>query len=178
MRKPSSRPVLYSAELQLPADISDVCPSVLPPLRSDSPTLVVGRMTRRSPSTSISPSPANRGGQEAGDVAVKVNEAVLARPIFDNYFLVGLVDQWAKAKETPAVLRADRTLTFAFEQTRLQHMEYLESAQLALEDGKLDAAHRLFKQVQTLSPDDGQAAAGMKIVDRLKDGNSISSTRT
>ena len=36
--------VLYNAKLQLPAEMTEVCPSVLPPLRADSPTLVVGRM--------------------------------------------------------------------------------------------------------------------------------------
>jgi hypothetical protein len=36
--------VLYSVKLQVPVEMTDVCPAVLPPLRSDSPTLVVGRL--------------------------------------------------------------------------------------------------------------------------------------
>ncbi|HZZ78015.1 MAG TPA: hypothetical protein VFE62_05835 [Gemmataceae bacterium] len=160
-------PVLYSANLQLPAEMVDVCPTVLPPLRGDTPTLVVGRMKKvnKSIDYTITGTVAGKRGQ----VAIKANEVVLPHNL-ENYFLVGMIEQWAKAKETPAILRADRALTIAYEQTRLQHLEYLEGAQMALEDGKLDAAHRLFKQVQTLAPDDGQAAAGLNIVDRLKDG--------
>jgi hypothetical protein len=160
-------PVLYSAKLQLPADINNVCPSELPPLRTDSPTLVVGRMKKIAKQLDITIVGTPAG--QKGTIAVKTAETVLPANL-DNFFLVGMVDQWAKAKETPAVLRADRALMFAYEQTRLQHMEYLESAQLALEDGKFDAARRIFEQVRVLSPDDGQAAAGIKIVDRLKDG--------
>src|SRR6185436_1959048 len=84
--------------------------------------------------------------------------------------LVGLIDQWAKAKEYPAVLRADRSLAFAYEQTRLQHLECLENAELALAENKFVDAGRLFKQARQLAPHDGQAEAGIKIVDRLQDG--------
>ena len=42
---------------------------------------------------------------------------------------------------------------------------------MALEDNKLEAAGRMFERVPaSCRRDDGQAAAGIKIVDRLKDG--------
>src|SRR5439155_7106513 len=91
-------------------------------------------------------------------------------PSLDNYFLVGMVDQWAKAKDFPAVLAGDRALAIAYEQTRLQHLELLENAQFALQDNKLDAAGKLFQQARQLAPHDGQADAGINIVKRLKDG--------
>jgi len=160
-------PVLYAAKLQMPANVIDVCPSVLPPLRIDSPTLVVGRLKRTAKQVDMSVTGMIAG--RAGVVKVDVRETVLT-PNLDNYFLVNLVDQWSKAKTYPAVLRADRALTAAYVQTRLQHQEHLESAQIALEENKLDAAGRHFEFARRLSPHDGQAAAGITMVDRLKDG--------
>jgi hypothetical protein len=160
--------VLYAPELQLPADMTGVCPAVLPPLRSDSPTLVVGRMKKvpKQIELTISGTMASRKGK----ITVRSSETVQP-PDLDNYFMVSMIDQWSKARDYPAVLRADRALACTFEQTRLQHMEYLESAQLALEDYKIEAAGRLFQQARQLAPHDAQADAGIKIVDRLKDGS-------
>jgi hypothetical protein len=160
-------PILYSANLQLPAGMTDVCPSVLPPLRADSPTLVVGRMKNVPKQIDYTITGTVEGKKAA--VTIKATETVLA-PNLDNYFLVGLIDQWAKAKEYSAVLRADRSLAFAYEETRLQHLECLENAELALAENKLIDAGRLFKQAKTLAPHDGQAEAGINIVNRLQDG--------
>ncbi len=160
-------PVLYDSKLTLPAELTGICPSVLPPLRGDSPTLVVGRMPKAPKQIDIEVTGAIDGRK--GTVTVKATEPVQA-PTLDNYFLVNMIDQWAKAKTYPAALRADRTLVHAYEATRLQHQEYLELGQVALSEGKYDAAAGMFKQARSLAPHDGQAAAGIKIVDRLKDG--------
>jgi hypothetical protein len=148
--------VLYKPEIQLPAGLADVCPAKLPPLRSDTPTLVVGRMKAASAKVDYTLTGTVAGTK--AQVSVKASEVVLANNL-DNYFLVSMVDQWAKAKDYPAVLRADRALAFAYEQTRLQHQEYLDSAQMALEEGKFDFAGRVFAQARQLSPHDGQAEA-------------------
>ena len=161
-------PILYSPNLQLPADVTEICPSTLPPLRSDTPTLVVGRMKKEGKQINyeVTGTIAGRNGR----ATIKVTEKVHA-PSLDNYFLVSMIDQWTKAKAYPAVLRADRALGNAYEQTRLQHVEHLENAQLALQDNQLEAAASEFKRARTLSPHDGQAEAGLKIVERLKDGS-------
>ena len=108
--------VLYSPSLQLPADITEVCPSVLPPLRSDTPTLVVGRMKKemKDYAYELTGTIAGRKTQ----TTVKATEKVQA-PSLDNYFLVSMIDQWTRAKAYPAVLRADRALSSVYEQTRL-----------------------------------------------------------
>src|SRR5262249_48473805 len=41
---------------------------------------------------------------------------------------------------------------------------------VALEKNQLDAAARLFQEVRQLAPDDSEAEAGIKIVDKLKSG--------
>ena len=161
-------PILYKADLQLPAAFADVCPAILPPLRSDSPTLVVGRIKGDVKQLDFTVT-GFQAGRKA-ELAVQATEKILA-PNLDNFFLVGMIDQWSKAKDFPATLRADRALGIAYENTRLQHLNLLDSAQMALEEGKFAAAHNLFKQAKTLSPADGQADAGIKIVDRLTDGS-------
>jgi hypothetical protein len=161
-------PVLYKASIQLPAEMTGMCPSELPPLRADSPTLVVGRMKNAPKQIEYTINGIPAGSTSA--VAIKATERVLAHNL-DNYFLVGMIDQWAKASKYPAILRADRALATTYEQTRLEHQNCLETAQMALEEYKLDAAHRMFEQARNIAPHDGQAAAGIKIVDRLKDGS-------
>ena len=160
-------PILYSATLALPAEASGVCPTVLPPLRSDTPTLVVGRLSKGVKQFDHTLAGIQPGRQ--GEVKVQTSLKVLA-PDLDNFFLVSMIDQWARAKEQPALLRADRALANAYENTRLEHLNKLESAHMALEENQLEAAGRLFRQARLLAPHDGQADAGIKIVERLQDG--------
>jgi tetratricopeptide (TPR) repeat protein len=160
-------PILYNARVELPG-MTDVCPAKLPPLRGDQPTLVVGRMKVLPKEIAYTIRGTIEG--KVGNVTVQTTEPV-HEPNLENYFLVSMIDQWAKAKNRPAILRADRALALAYEQTRLQHLECLEEASLALEENKLVDAARLFRQARTLAPHDNEADAGIKIVDRLKDGS-------
>ena len=159
--------ILYSAEIQMPADVTGVCPTILPPLRTDTPTLVVGRMKKALKQIDFTITGKQMGRK--ADLAIQASEKVLA-PDLDNFFLVSMIDQWAHAKEFAALLRADRALSNAYENTRLNYLDKLESAQMALEENQLDAAHKLFTQARSISPAGGEADAGIKIVDRLKDG--------
>jgi hypothetical protein len=161
-------PVFYPSTTK-PAKYSDnvgeALPARLPPLRGDAPTLVVGLL---KPSKTL-------GLQVEGTVAgkpftVDLNEQVPPADV-GNYFLVHMVRQWSKADRTaPALVRADRGLALAFEQTRLDRDEYLTQAQWALSQNKLDAAQKLFSAAQSINPRDTEAGTGLKVVAGLKDG--------
>jgi tetratricopeptide (TPR) repeat protein len=160
--------ILYEPRFtKLPATVGETFPRQLPPLRGDCPTLVVGRLKDigKSFDFDLTGIPA---GQTA-EITVAGTEELKA-PDLDNYFLFGLAEQWRQAKEQPALLRADRALTFAHEQTKLQHQELLLSAEVAVENSQLEAAGRLFERVRQLAPHDGEAKAGLRVIEKLKSG--------
>src|SRR5262249_50803471 len=167
-------PIFYPTKVSMPAG-TGFYPAQLPPPRSDSPTLVVGRvkagvkeLTCKIEGTLL----------EKAAPALTLTEKV-AQPELDNYFLISMVSQWKNAKSEPAMIRADRALALAFEQTRLEWLDRLAGAQLAmdaawsadgLDKGKLRAARQLFEEARQLKPHDKEAEAGIKIVRRLEDG--------
>lgn len=156
--------ILYEASLRLP-QARQVLPESLPPLRGDTPTLVVGRLQACE---SLACSLAGKlSDTRAVDISIGVK---MAKPEADHYFLANLVEQWRKTPNRPALLRADRSLLLAFEQTRLQRADLLVGAQLAVEKDELNAAVRLFEQARQLAPHDAEARAGLKIVKQLQNG--------
>jgi len=166
--KAFAAPILYSAKIQLPAEViaAEVLPATLPPLRKDVATLVVGKMkSAASFNYTVTGTLAGR------DEEIKVTGSPTLHPAdLDNYFLVGMVQQWRKAKERPAMLRADRALTLAYENTRLRHKDLLLSAQLAIEKNNLAAASKIYEDIRQLAPHDSEAEAGIQVLDKLKSG--------
>lgn len=158
-------PVLFPTKAEFSDAVVNVLPNRLPPLRGDVPTLVAGNC---------------RGAKEiecriegtvAGKpVSVTIKEAVPA-PEASNFFLVNLVKQWGEFdRSAPAVMRADRGLALSFEQTRLARDEFLTQANWALGLEKLQAAENLFKAAQQVDPQGAEAAAGLRVVERLRSG--------
>jgi hypothetical protein len=159
-----SEPLLKAKGYDLGPNVVEAFPSTLPPIRSDAPTLVVGKM------------------KEEGPINYKINGTVQGKEIRvegtanvtdsdpDNFFLVSMVDQWKNNKEQPAATRADRVLAYAYEQTRLAQADLLAQAEWAMGQDKLEAAQGLFLQTKKLNPQNIEADAGLKIVDRLKSG--------
>jgi tetratricopeptide (TPR) repeat protein len=159
-------PIFYPQTLAMPADVLDAFPTRLPPLRSDAPTLVLGRM---KPAETLSYSVS---GTVAGKpVTVQKTEMVPAAQI-DHFFLASMHKQWKNAAHpaAPAVIRADRALVYALEQHRLARDEFLAQGQWALARDHLDAAGRLFQAAAELDPSDAEARAGQKIVEGLRTG--------
>ena len=157
-------PVLYSATLQLPKEVSEVYPSKLPPLRSDTPTLVVGKIEAgKTLEYKL------EGKQLGKEVSLSVSEAIpVSEP--ENYFLLQVVQQWKNVKDTPALIQADRALAFAAEQNQVAVSDLKDKAQWALREDKFDAASRLFNQALEIDPQDGEAKNGSKMVQKLRDG--------
>ena len=157
-------PVLYSAALQLPKEVSEVYPTKLPPLRSDSPTLVVGKLEAgKTLEYKL------EGKQLGKEVSLNVSETIpVSEP--ENYFLLQVVQQWKNVKETAALIQADRALAFAAEQNQVAVSDLKEKAEWALREDKFDAASRLFNQALEIDPQDGEAKNGSKMVQKLRDG--------
>jgi hypothetical protein len=164
IEKTLAAPILYPTGFQVQG-AREFFPQTLPPLRPDAPTLVAGRMaSRKTLQYRIE-------GKVAGKAIapIRVTEKVPAAEV-DNYFLIGLVAQWSKAKDQPALIRADRALVFAFEQNRLAREEALALAQMALKDNELDAAKQMFARAKKIDPKSLEADAGLQMVARMKDG--------
>src|SRR5713226_717884 len=172
-------PILYPKSFQLPKEqVAEFFPTQVPPLRSDVSTLVLGRFSHSDKTLTY-----NVEGTVAGQpVQVSMTEPVVA-PELDNYFLVGIYDQWKNAKDQPAMMQADRTLAFAYEINKMSCEELLAQADLVLQPKseaeakaarisplKLEAAAKLYEQVKKIDPNSIEAAGGLKLVERLRDG--------
>jgi tetratricopeptide (TPR) repeat protein len=162
-------PVLEPTKAALAAEAAEVYPAKLPPLRSDAPTLVVGRFEKGK-------APANLeltvDGRVVGvPITTKVSHPMPV-PAPDNFFLGSVVAQWRTSgrADSPALLRADRTLALAFESTRLAREEFLEEADWALGAKKFDTAKALYQAAFKLDPEDPRVKGGMKLVEKLDKG--------
>jgi hypothetical protein len=157
--------ILYPESLEMSPDaVAEVLPTKLPPIRSDSPTLVVGKLKGGAELSYTV-----RGTVAGKQVNVAATEKIPASEP-DNFFLVSLVSQWRNAKDHAALLRSDRALAHAYETNMLAERELVAQGELAIQDNKLDHAERLFKDALQLNPADSEAQAGLTIVDRMKDG--------
>jgi hypothetical protein len=156
--------VLYPQRAQFGQEVADVIPTVLPPLRGDAPTLVAGRVASGQTITySVEGTVAGR------EVRIQGSEAI-PEPEPDNFFLLSMIEQWKNSKDQPALSRADRTLAYSYQQGQLARTGLLDEAEWALGQNKLEAAQALFQQVKKLDPQDVEADAGLKLVDKLKAG--------
>jgi tetratricopeptide (TPR) repeat protein len=165
VRQAVAAPVLYPTEFKLPQGVTEAFPTRLPPLRSDAPTLLVGKLNPGAPfEMTVS-------GKVAGrEVRVPLSAKVpQAGP--ENFFLVNMVGQWREQKDRPALMQADRALAFAFEHDQLARAELLTKAEWALEKDKLDDAVKLFQQALELDPDAGEAKNGLNLVQQLRVGH-------
>ncbi len=159
-------PIMYDAKITLPAAVTEAYPLELPPLRSETPTLIVGRM-KNIPKLAYTIT-----GTVAGQAAPLTIQAELPTPASeaDNFFLLSMIEQWKRAATQPALLRADRALISAYQQAMVMLVDLKTGAELAMRRNELDGAAKLFAEAKRMSPRDGEAEAGLKIVARLKDG--------
>jgi tetratricopeptide (TPR) repeat protein len=157
-------PVLYPQKFQLQGEIAEAFPTRMPPLRGDSPTLVVGKV--KAGATVGYDVMGTVAGQ---DVTCRKQENVPDSEV-ENFFLASMFEQWRNEKDAPALLRADRALAYASTTDRLARADLLAQAEWALEEKKFDAAVKLFEAAHKLDPHDPEARAGIDIVTKLRDG--------
>ncbi|HEV3145288.1 MAG TPA: vWA domain-containing protein, partial [Gemmataceae bacterium] len=159
-------PVLYPTKFELDAGTLETYPTKLPPMRADSPTLMVGK---------VKPDATTFGLTIEGTVAGKTVKVALqdaiGKPQFDNFFLAGMVDQWSKSdlKAAAAILPANRALPYSEQQTRLALEEYLTQANWAMSQDRLDTAEKLFVMAQKIDPDDFEAKTGLGVLKKLQE---------
>lgn len=162
LTKAIAAPILYTKKLQLPG--VDAYPSKLPPVRGDSPTLVVGTM---KPGKTLT---YTIEGTIAGkDVRIPVTLDVPAAEI-DNFFLVNMVEQWkvADRKESPSPFRADRALAMSQVRAVLTRDDLKEQGAAAIMLDNPDVAAQMFAFAKKIDPNDPEVDAGVKIVDKMR----------
>jgi hypothetical protein len=164
-----AQPVLYDCEIQLPAKVTELLPTRLPPLRPDVPTLVVGKFAGVPGKDEIRFDYTLTGKVNGEEIRVAVSEK-MPQPDEDNYFLVNMLDQWRTQKDRPALLQADRALDFAFQTNQLARADLVIQAEWALEKKEIDAAARLYQRALQADPTSARAKAGLKLVQELRSG--------
>src|SRR5207253_9493675 len=101
-------PILYTTKFAMSAEVTEHYPKTLPPLRSDTPTLIIGRVKTDAKSVSYSIEGTRAAGRQEVAVALPDLREEIAAPELDNYFLLSIMRQWKNAPTQPALIRADR----------------------------------------------------------------------
>ena len=106
-----------------------------------------------------------------GDQPVKIEATQeLAAPEMDNFFLVGVFEQWKNGKDQPALVSTDRALTYAYQQSQLVRADLHDKAEWAMGRNNWEAAKNLFEQAKKLDANDAEADGGLKIIEQLRSG--------
>jgi len=163
-------PVLYPTKAMFAEGALEIYPTRLPPLRADSPSLVVGKFAKGQVPAKIEGTIEGRIGTT--DSKVSFSE-VLPAAAPENFFLSTIVRQWGESsfKDAPAAMRADRTLALAYEQGRLTREEYLAQAEWALGANQFETAKTLSAAATKIDPDNAEVKALNKIIDKLQNGD-------
>ncbi len=161
-------PVVKVEKADFGAEVGEVYPSKLPPLRADRTTLVMGKLakpTAGAVSLAVKGKVANRA------VALNFNEKLPA-PQLEHYFLNMMLSQWRDAphKDAPAMLQSDRALALASTQVKLYKDEFLVQAVWAVTQSQWDDASKLYRAAQKIDPKDEEAAAGLALIDKATAG--------
>lgn len=162
-------PVLTPTKVELNSPVAELYPTKLPPLRADAPTLVLGKFAKGKVPSKIEGTITGRVG--SAEVQVTLSEAVPAADV-GNFMLATMVRQWSESnlKEAPSILRADRALALAFEQSRLSREEYLTQAQWALGANQVSTARQLADAAQKIDPNDPEVKTLTNVLDRINRG--------
>jgi hypothetical protein len=158
-----SVPVLYPQEVKLGDTVTEYFPTKLPPLRPDSPTLLVGQI---KPGSKLE---VTVTGTVLGQKVTKKLSTDLPESEADNFFLCGMIQQWRSDKTVPALLKADRVLAYAYEQHQFARAELNALAEDALDHDQFDAAVRLYQQALQFDPHDQDAAVGLDMAKGLQE---------
>src|SRR5260370_39080981 len=119
--------MLYPQPFQFKDHVSEFFPSQLPPLRADAPTLGLGGFLQTGKSLAYTV----QGTVAGRPVSISMNDPVVDSEV-DNFFLVGLYDQWKSAKDQPAMMHADRTLASAYQLNNLACEDLLAQSSAVL----------------------------------------------
>ncbi len=161
-------PVVKPEKWKFGAEVGESYPTKLPPLRTDKPTLVMGKLAKPT-ATAVT---LTVNGLLNGK-AVDLNfSQPLPAPQVDHFFLNLMLDQWRSAphKDAPAMLQSDRALALASTQVRLYREEFLTQAVWAITANQLDEAEKLYNAALRVDPTDKEAIGGVHLVAQMKAG--------
>jgi tetratricopeptide (TPR) repeat protein len=161
-------PVVKVETAKFGDEVGEAYPTKLPPLRTDKPTLVVGKLAKPAATrVSLKVNGLVAGRKVALDLA---HDLPAPRP--DHYFLNLMLSQWRDAphKDAPALLQSDRALALASTQIALYRDEFLVQATWAITLDRWEEAAKLYEAAMRIDPNDHEAAAGLALIDRLKSG--------
>ncbi len=160
-------PVVKVDKFKFGAEVGEVYPTKLPPLRADRTTLVMGKLAKAVETISVTVN----GTVNGRAVALNLSEKV-PTPQIDNFFLNMMLDQWRDAphKDSPAMLQSDRALALASTQVKLYKDEFLVQAVWAISQSQWDDATKLFEAVRKIDPNDRESATGLAMLEKLKAG--------
>ena len=161
-------PVLKADKFKFGDEVAEFFPTKLPPLRTDKPTLVMGKLAKPSAKVSMTVNGKSSGGKAVSLALAQDLPASQA----EHFFLNMMVEQWRDAprQDAPAMLQADRALALASTQVKLYRDEFLTQANWAVTMDRLDEAAKLFTAAKRIDPNDGEANAGVVLVDKMRTG--------
>jgi len=167
MKAAFDAPVLRPETVKFEPAGVELYPTRLPPLRGDRSTLVLGSM--KAPAAQVAAT--IEGRVNGKKVSIRLTEK-LAGPAVENYFLNAMIGQYrdAAAKDSPAVLAADRALAMASEQYRMFRDEFTVQAVWAINADRLDHAEKLLQAAVNIDPTAVEANAGLKVLANIRAG--------
>ncbi|MBN9121974.1 MAG: VWA domain-containing protein [Planctomycetes bacterium] len=161
-------PVVKPERWAFGPEVGESFPTKLPPLRTDRPTLVMGKLAKADAGAVTASVDGVLNGRK---IDLKLSQPLPA-PQIDHYFLNLMLHQWRNAphKEAPAMLQADRVLALASTQVKLYRNEFLTQAVWAVSVDRLDEADKLYAAALKVDPTDREAASGAALVAKMKSG--------
>ena len=158
-------PVYYPTAVKAGEGVVETYPAKLPPLRSDVPTLVVGKVNPGVKAVTLEMDGTLGGARKSLTQTREI-------PGFDveNFFLAQMIADWKVNPERPALVQADRALALASTQSYLNREECLPRANWAMTTGKPENALRLYDQAARIDPTNMEARRGFDLARQVNDG--------
>ncbi|QDU63536.1 hypothetical protein Pan216_44160 [Planctomycetes bacterium Pan216] len=153
----------YPSELTLAPEVAGVVPQQLPPLRRDRRTLLMGRWK-----TSDRMSLHLKGFRGSKPLSMALEVTPVEEK--DGAHLKDLHYRWLSQSKKPALRDAEVNLAIAKAQTGVRLQTVLAGAKAALATRDLDVAKKLYQQALHFEPDNMEAGAGLRAVQRLEQG--------
>ncbi len=158
-------PVYYPTAMRVGEGVVETYPTQLPPLRSDAPTLVVGRLNPGVKAVTL-----ELDGQLAGSPKALTQTREIPGFDVENFFLAQMIADWKVNPSRPALIQADRALALASTQSYLNREECLARANWAMTTGKPESALRLYDQAARIDPTNLEARRGFDLARQVNDG--------
>jgi tetratricopeptide (TPR) repeat protein len=155
-------PVVWPTQVKLPAQLGEIYPNRLPPLRFDRDTILIGR-AMQAPGGTIEASASINGQRQAMSWALQPS-----KPGDDNAYLVDLVNHSRKDGGLGLPLVGSEGLQEMRRLTNVESRALVRLARQAMATGSLDQADKLAEQALKLDVSDPEALAVRKAVAKAR----------